>query len=127
MNACVDQAVDEGGVKTMLGRFRPIPEVRSANRMQRAQGERLAINTVVQGSAADMIKSAMVKIHKRIAAEELDLDLLIQVHDELVFECPRARADDYAEIICTEMEEAIPLDVPLRVDAAWGDNWLEGK
>ncbi|MBN1444182.1 MAG: DNA polymerase I [Planctomycetes bacterium] len=124
---CVARAEKDGYVTTMLGRRRPIPEARSQNRAVRAQGERLAVNTVVQGSAADMIKVAMVRIHERIRAGDLPLRLLIQVHDELVFESPRRLAEAHAELAREEMVRALPLDVPLKVDVAWGDNWLEGK
>jgi DNA polymerase-1 len=127
MEECIRAAERDGEVRTMLGRRRPIPEVRSANRNLRAQGERLAINTVVQGSAADMIKVAMVRIHRRIRQERLELKLLIQVHDELVFECPRSQVEDFAELVRSEMAQALPLDVPMKVDVAWGPNWLEGN
>ena len=127
MEDCVLQAEAEGEVATMLGRRRPIPEVKSRNRNTRALGERLAINTVVQGSAADLIKVAMVNISRRIRDENLDLRLLIQVHDELVFEAPRDKVDELSEIVRDEMVNALPMDVPVKVDAAWGDNWLEGK
>jgi DNA polymerase-1 len=127
MDECIAQAQKSGYVTTMLGRRRPIPEIHSKNQGLRAQGERLAINSVVQGSAADMIKVAMVRIHERAARERLDLQMLIQVHDELVFEAPRERAEEYAGIVREEMVRALPLCVPLKVDVAWGDNWLEGK
>lgn len=124
---CIAQAKQKGEVQTMLGRRRPIPEISSRNRARRAQGERLAVNTVVQGSAADLIKVAMVRIHRRIRDEELDLRLLVQVHDELVLEARKDRVEEYAAMVCEEMASALPLDVPVQVDTAWGDNWLEGK
>jgi DNA polymerase-1 len=127
MDKCVAEADEKGYVTTMLGRRRPIPEIHSRNRNLRSQGERLAINTVVQGSAADMIKVAMVRNRDRIQRENLDLELLIQVHDELVLEGPRASAESLAEVVREEMIAALPLDVPMKVDVAWGDNWLEGK
>ncbi len=101
--------------------------IRDSNRNLRALGERLAINTVVQGSAADMIKQAMVNLHERISREELDMQLLIQVHDELVLDAPEDRVEDYSEIVRAEMAGAIELDVPVKVDVAWGKNWLESK
>jgi len=127
LDECVAEAEANGWVSTMLGRRRPIPEIRSRNRNLRAQGERLAINTVVQGSAADMIKVAMVRIARRVREEALDLELLIQVHDELVFEAPRDSAPALAEIVREEMASALPLVVPVKVDVSLGDNWLEGK
>jgi DNA polymerase-1 len=127
IDECVARAEETGAASTMLGRQRPIPEIRSRNRALRAQAERLAVNTVVQGSAADMIKLAMIRIHRHIRAERLDLRLLIQVHDELVLEGRRSEAPGDAEMVREEMAGALPLDVPVRVDVAWGDNWLEGK
>ena len=127
MENCVAEATEKGGVSTMLGRHRLIPEVRSRNRNSQALGERLAINSVVQGSAADMIKVAMVRLHRRIREESLDLHILIQVHDELVLETSKAAVEEYAEIVRHEMAEALPLSVPVQVDVAWGENWLEGK
>ncbi len=127
MEQCIREAQERGGVTTMLGRFRPIPEIHSSGRAVQAQGERLAINTVVQGSAADMIKQAMVRIHRRVRDGAIDLRMLIQVHDELVFETPRALVEEHAHLVREEMAGALPLDVPVVVDVAWGENWLEGK
>ncbi len=127
METCVNEAEKNGYVTTMLGRRRPISEIHSSNRNLRALGERLAINTVVQGSAADMIKQAMINLHERIAREELDMQLLIQVHDELVLDAPEDRVEDYSEIVRAEMAGAIELKVPVKVDVAWGRNWLESK
>ncbi|MCH2367097.1 MAG: DNA polymerase, partial [Planctomycetes bacterium] len=104
-----------------------IPDIHSNNRNLTALGERLAINTVVQGSAADMIKQAMVNLHERIGREELDMRLLLQVHDELVLDAPEDKVDEYSSIVREEMAGAIELDVPVKVDVAWGKNWLESK
>jgi DNA polymerase-1 len=127
METCVSEAEENGFVTTMLGRRRTISEIHSNNRNLRALGERLAINTVVQGSAADMIKRAMVNLHERIAREELDMRLLIQVHDELVLDAPLEKVEEYSEIVRQEMAGAIELAVPVKVDVAWGKNWLESK
>jgi len=127
MEQCVAEAEKTGRVSTLLGRQRTIPEIHSRNRPRRALGERLAVNTVVQGTAADMIKVAMVRVHRRILEESLPARLLIQVHDELVFEAPKADAEKTAEMARKEMMEALPLSVPMRVDVAWGDNWLAAK
>jgi len=127
METCVSEAEKNGFVTTMLGRRRTISEIHSNNRNLRALGERLAINTVVQGSAADMIKRAMVNLHERIAREELDMRLLIQVHDELVLDAPLEKVEEYSEIVRQEMAGAIELAVPVKVDVAWGKNWLESK
>ena len=127
METCVSEAEKNGFVTTMLGRRRTISEIHSNNRNLRALGERLAINTVVQGSAADMIKRAMVNLHERIDREELDMRLLIQVHDELVLDAPLEKVEEYSEIVRQEMAGAIELAVPVKVDVAWGKNWLESK
>jgi DNA polymerase-1 len=127
MAACILEAEKTGKVSTLLGRQRPIPEIHSQNRSRRALGERLAVNTVVQGTAADMIKVAMVRIHERIRRERLPVRLLIQVHDELVLEAPRELAGETADLVRHEMVSALPLSVPLHVDVAWGENWLEAK
>ena len=127
MKKCVEEAESTGRVSTLLGRQRRIPEIHSSNRMRRAQGERLAINTVVQGSAADLIKVAMVRLHGRIAREKCPLHLLIQVHDELVLETPRRVVEENTALVKEEMENAAELAVALRVDVGWGSNWLEAK
>ena len=127
IDQCVAAAEETGRVSTLLGRQRAIPEIHSKNRMRRALGERLAINTVVQGTAADIIKAAMIRLDRRIKREERPLRILIQVHDELVLESRRDVAEESARLAKEEMEAAIPLDVALRVDVGWGSNWLEAK
>jgi DNA polymerase-1 len=127
MDRCIHQARDNGEVTTMLGRRRPIANIDSRNKMQKALAERTAVNTVVQGSAADLIKRAMIDIQARIEDEQLPIRMLIQVHDELVFELPEASADRHAELIRDHMSGAIELDVPLKVDVAMGRSWLEAK
>ncbi len=127
LRRCVDEAVDTGYVRTILGRRRPIPQVRSRNFNERALGERLAINTVIQGSAADLIKRAMVQLDARLTREGTGALMLIQVHDELVLETPKAHADAALKAVVEEMQGALPLRVPLRVDASLAPNWLEGK
>lgn len=124
---CVQQASDHGYVSTLTGRRRAIPEIYSTNRSRRGLGERLAINTVVQGSAADLMKAAMVRVQHRIDADKLPLKMLLQIHDELVLETPEAVAAEQAEIVCEEMENAMSLLVPLRTEAGIGDNWMTAK
>ncbi len=124
---CIARARRDGYVRTILGRRRAIEDIRSQNRQAAAAAERLAVNTVVQGSAADLIKQAMIRIHRRIRDERRPSRMLIQVHDELVFEVPRATVEAEAEMIRREMTTALPLDVPIQMDINWGDNWLEGK
>ncbi len=127
MKKCVEEAESTGRVSTLFGRQRRIPEIHSSNRMRRALGERLAINTVVQGTAADLIKTAMVRLYRRIQREGRPLDILIQVHDELVLETPCRMVEENAALVREEMESAADLDVALRVDVGWGSNWLEAK
>jgi DNA polymerase-1 len=125
IDRCIKQARIQGYVETILGRRRAIPDIGSHSKPARSAAERLAINTVVQGSAADLIKRAMINIHRRIRDEKRPSRMLIQVHDELVFELPKESVQDELEMVRQEMANAIPLDVPIRVDVAWGENWLE--
>jgi len=124
---CVREAIDHGYVTTILGRRRAIPEVHSSHAGARALGERLAINTVVQGSAADLIKVAMVNLQRRIDREGLPLRLLLQIHDELVLETPADRAEEHAALVREEMERALTLRVPLKAEAGIGDDWMSAK
>ncbi len=124
---CIQEALERGYVTTILGRRRKIPEIQSPNPSLRRFGERAAVNTVVQGSAADLIKTAMVHIQRRLGAEGEKIRLILQVHDELVFECRRRDVEGYAALIRDEMQNAMSLTVPLKVDIGWGDNWLEAK
>ena len=127
LQACVQQASDHGYVRTLTGRRRAIPEIYATNRGRRSLGERLAINTVVQGSAADLMKAAMVQVQRRIDTDKLPLKMLLQIHDELVLEAPEALAVECAAIVCEEMENAMSLRVPLRTEAGIGDNWMIAK
>jgi DNA polymerase-1 len=127
MQQCVQQALEQGYVATLTGRRRAIPEIHSPNGNTRSLGERLAINSVVQGSAADLIKAAMVNVQRRIDRERLPLKLLLQIHDELVFETPAECAEAHARIVCEEMERAMSLGVPLRAEAGIGADWLSAK
>jgi DNA polymerase-1 len=127
MQQCVEEALSQGYVTTILGRRRAIPSLTSGVLAQRRAGERMAINTVIQGSAADLIKQAMLNIHRRAAAEGWQSRMLLQVHDELVFETPRDVVQVEAEAIRREMTSALALAVPLKVDIGWGENWQAGK
>ena len=131
LQECIDQAVRFGYVQTMLGRRRPIIDIESTNPQRRALAERVAINSVVQGSAADLIKLAMVDLQGMIstAAPPMPpgLHMLLQIHDELVFECPRDQADAAKSLIKHRMEHAMELSVPLKVEASVSDNWFDGK
>jgi DNA polymerase-1 len=127
LDQCIEHARRHGYVTTILGRRRPIPQIDSRNRSLRAQAERLAINTVMQGSAADLIKVAMVRLHRSIRDQALPLRMLLQVHDELVCEGPADRAAELGEHIAEQMRTAMDLRVPLKVDVSIGRNWLEAK
>src|SRR5690606_12400216 len=113
---CIAEVRAKGYAETILGRRRPISELSSRNRQQVFLGERLAVNTVIQGSAADLIKRAMVEIHRALKAGAYRTRLLIQVHDELVFEAPQAEVDEVATLIREKMSTALPLDVPIVAD-----------
>jgi DNA polymerase-1 len=125
MDDCIARAKRTGYAETILYRRRKIQNLSSKNSNKRAQAERLAVNTVIQGSAADLIKIAMIAIQGRIDAEKLPVRMILQVHDELVFELPVAEAEKHAEWIRKEMTEAIKLDVPLKVDITYGPTWLK--
>ena len=123
--ASVSQARTEGYVKTILGRRRNLPEIHSRNRGQEVAAERMAVNTPIQGSAADIIKVAMVSLARRLSHEDADAKMLLQVHDELLFEVRRDDADRVADTVREEMEQAVRLSVPVKVDVALGENWME--
>ncbi len=124
---CIAQAMNLGHVTTILGRRRIIDQIHASNPNARSLGERLAINTVVQGSAADLIKIAMVNLHRRIERESLPMKMLLQIHDELVFETPDAHAEAMTAIVKQEMESAMTLRVPLRVEIGTGRDWFDVK
>ena len=123
----VDIARREGYATTVFGRRRPIPELASSNFQERSLGERLAVNSVIQGSAADIIKVAMIRCHERLAREFPAARLVLQVHDELVFEAPEADAQAVRDAMVAEMTGAYVMDPPLRVDAGIGADWLAAK
>ena len=119
----IAQAAADGYVTTLLGRRRPIPELRASNRQTRSLGERLAVNTVMQGTAADVIKVAMIRAHDRLRAEGRSSRLVLQVHDELLLEVPDTEVTGVKELVRAEMVGAYPLDPPLAVEVGAGDNW----
>ncbi len=125
LEAKISEAEETGSVKTIFKRKRQIPEIRSANKNTRQLGERYAINTPVQGSAADIIKLAMINIWKRLKKEGLKTKMLLQVHDELLFEVPAEEKDRAQALVKEEMENAVSLDVPVKVDIGIGKNWAE--
>jgi DNA polymerase I len=123
----IEQAARDGYVTTLFGRRRPVPEIRASNRQTRSLGERLAVNSVMQGTAADIIKVAMVNIHRRLRDEGRGAQLVLQVHDELLVEAPDAEVSTVKELVRAEMCSAYPLDPPLAVDVGTGDDWNEAK
>ncbi len=125
MRRTIEQAKRDGYVETMLKRRRYLPEINSSNRNIREFAERMAINTPIQGSAADLIKKAMIDVQAFIEKETWPAAMLLQVHDELVFEVQAARVEAFAEKVKAVMCAAIPLKVPLKVDSGAGKNWLE--
>ncbi|MBS3734817.1 MAG: DNA polymerase I [Phycisphaerae bacterium] len=127
LEACVERAKRDGYVETLFGRRRRISEIDSRNPQRRALAERLAINSVVQGSAADLIKRAMLRIDRRTRDEQRPARMLLQIHDELLFEVPVDAVDAEREMIVAEMCAAAELDVPLTVDVGVGENWMKAK
>ena len=127
MTDIVAQAEKDGYVETLFHRRRALPELKSSNFNLREFGKRVALNMPVQGTAADIMKLAMLRVHDRLHREGLRARLLMQVHDELIVECPEAEHEQVAQILTEEMEHAATLSVPLTVDAHWGKNWLEAK
>jgi DNA polymerase-1 len=123
----IEQAERDGYVRTLLGRRRPIPELRASNRQTRSLGERLAVNTIMQGTAADVIKVAMVRISRRLREEGRAARLVLQVHDELLLEAPEKEVAAVRELVREEMTGAYPLDPPLVVDVGAGEDWNAAK
>jgi DNA polymerase-1 len=122
---CIEQARYEEKTLTLSGRERYIPEINSTNKMLQQAAERLAINTPIQGTAADMMKLAMLNIDKKMTQAKLEGFCILQIHDELIFEVPEQEVPPFKKIICTEMEHAMPLEVPLVVNVKVGKNWKE--
>ncbi len=121
----VETAKEKGYVETVLGRKRWLPDITSANAVVRGFAERNAVNAPIQGSAADIIKVAMVRIHKAIQEEGLSARMILQVHDELVFDVPKSEAEALSQLVKTHMEKAVELAVPLEVEIQTGADWLE--
>src|SRR5207302_3069270 len=123
----IEQSARDGYATSLLGRRRPVPELRASNRQTRGFGERVAVNFVMQGSNADIIKVAMVGIHRRLRDEGRGARLVLQVHDELLLEVPETEVSGVRELVREEMTGAYPLDPPLAVDIGLGDDWAEAK
>jgi DNA polymerase-1 len=131
VRAFIDQTLEDarktGVVKTIFGRRRPVPELTSRNRMISAAAERVAVNMPIQGTAADILKRAMIDVHAVLAARHARARMILTVHDELLFEAPKEEADEVAALVKSTMSKAVPLRVPLDVDVGIGENWKEAK
>ncbi len=125
MDESIEGAREKGYVQTIMGRTRYLPDILSRNSVVRGFAERNAINAPIQGSAADIIKIAMINIHNRIEEKQLKSGMILQVHDELVFDVPEKEVDELSDIVVNEMQNAVKLDVPLIVEWGTGRNWLE--
>jgi DNA polymerase I len=125
LDELVERAREKGYAETLAGRRRYIPQIKARNQRERSFGERVAVNMPIQGTQADMIKLAMVRIHRRLQEEGLATRMILQVHDELVFEVPEEERDVAAALVREEMSEALPLSVPIEVGIGFGPNWLD--
>ena len=123
----MEDAKKNGYTVTMFGRRRPIPELASSNFMTRSFGERAAMNAPVQGTAADIIKIAMVRVNRRLKEEHLQSKLVLQIHDELIIETKKEEVEIVQKLLVEEMMHAAELSVPLLVDANVGDSWFDAK
>ena len=123
----MEKGKTDGYVKTMFNRIRPIPELKSSNFMQRNFGERVAMNSSIQGTAADIIKIAMIRVSKRLQEEKLASRLILQIHDELLIETHLDEFEEVKEILQNEMMNAVSLRVPLNIDIEQGASWYEAK
>jgi len=125
LDSALEVARREQRVKTLFGRIRPIPDINSKNMNMRGFAERTAVNTPLQGTAADLIKLAMISIDEELRRRRLKSRMLLQVHDELVFEVPQAEVDTMRELVRDKMENVHPLSVPLLVEIGAGPNWRD--
>ena len=121
----VEQAKERGYVSTLMGRRREMPELKDSNRNKRAFGERVALNMPIQGTAADIIKLAMIRVQRRLKEEGFQGRLVLQVHDELIVECPEAEGESIARLLEEEMEQVVSLDVKLEAEAHVGHSWAD--
>ncbi len=125
MDDTIKSAAELGYTKTLMNRIRYLPDINSRNKQVRAATERIAINSPVQGSAADLIKLAMIRIHQQLHELKLESRMILQVHDELLFECPKSEQKQMETLVKKEMEGVFKLKVPLVIDMGWGNNWNE--
>ena len=127
MNKEIEEAHELGYVKTIMNRTRTINELKSNNHLERSMGERMALNTPIQGSSADILKKAMIELDKEFKERNLQSTMLLQVHDELIFNVKNNELDEVQKIVKDIMENTYKLKVPLEVDIAKGINWYEVK
>ena len=127
MDQLIKEGREKGYVTTLFGRRRPIPELKSSNFNQRSFGERAAMNSPIQGTAADIMKIAMIRVDRRLREEGLSARIILQVHDELLVEAPEAEAVRVKALLEEEMSGAASFDVPLAVEVGIGTNWLDAK
>ncbi len=127
MKRVAEEARENGFVETIFGRRRYLPELRSTNFNMLAFGERVARNMPIQGAAADVIKIAMIRVSTRLEREKLQAKLILQVHDELIVECPEEEAEQVKRLLTEEMERAVELSVPMVADAHEGKTWYDAK
>jgi DNA polymerase-1 len=123
IDATTEEAKKNGYVRTLIGRIRPIPGIDSRNRTEQQAAQRIAVNTPIQGTAADIVKKAMLAVRARLDRERLESRLILQVHDELVFEVPETEISVMSKLVREEMERAVTLKVPLRVSVETGGSW----
>ena len=121
------EAYEKGYVKTLFGRIRTINELKNTNYIIRQQGERIALNTPIQGTSADIIKKAMIEIDKEITKRNLKTKMIIQVHDELIFNVPNEEIEEVTKLVTELMENTCKLEVPLKVEVDYGNNWYNVK
>ena len=127
MKQVVVDARDTGYTQTIYGRRRSIPELKSSNFNVRSGAERIALNTPIQGTAADLIKLAMIRVDAALRRDFPQAKLILQVHDELIVECPEEMAAEVAALVSREMEQVASLNVPLTGEAKWGKSWYDAK
>jgi DNA polymerase-1 len=125
IDTVLEQARTDHYVTTILGRRRPVWDATSDNRMRREAAERMAINMPIQGTAAEMIKLAMIQIHQDLKANHFQSRMILQIHDELLFEVPENEVEDLKTLVVERMEKALPLSVPIVVDCGVGNSWYE--
>lgn len=125
MDKMIAEAREKGYTKTIMNRKRYLPDLHSQNKQVKQAAERIAINSPIQGSAADLIKVAMINLSRQMKQRKLQSKMILQVHDELLFECPPAEKEEMNDLVKQEMEGVYQFSVPLIVDMGWGHNWNE--